>query len=115
MLNLKDVTALTVYLFYGTRSLLQGDYRTGKRLNMKKIIPYIASDFRKDKIWLRRTKPNQRKYQVILAIDDSRSMAERKCGHVAMEAMTLLCRAMARLEVYIFRVTCTDTVVSGEA
>jgi midasin len=42
----------------------QGDFRTGKRLNMKKIIPYIASEFRKDKIWLRRTKPNQRKYQV---------------------------------------------------
>eukprot|EP00959_Pyramimonas_sp_CCMP1952_P057876 1208078-Pyramimonas_sp.AAC.1 len=42
---------------------LQGDYRTGKRLNMKKIIPYIASDFRKDKIWLRRTKPSTRKYQ----------------------------------------------------
>jgi midasin len=77
----------------------QGDYRTGKRLNMKKIIPYIASEFRKDKIWLRRTKPNQRKYQVVLAIDDSRSMAERRCGHVALEAMTLICRAMARLEV----------------
>jgi midasin len=45
-------------------SKLMGDYRTGKRLNMKKIIPYIASDFRKDKIWLRRTKPSTRKYQV---------------------------------------------------
>ncbi|EEH53685.1 uncharacterized protein MICPUCDRAFT_8255, partial [Micromonas pusilla CCMP1545] len=57
-------------------SRLQGDFRTGKRLNMRKIIPYIASDFRKDKIWLRRSKPSQRKYQVVLAIDDSRSMAE---------------------------------------
>jgi midasin (ATPase involved in ribosome maturation) len=28
-------------------SRLQGDFRTGKRLNMRKIIPYIASDFRK--------------------------------------------------------------------
>ena len=36
---------------------------------------------------------------MVLAIDDSRSMAERRCGHVALEAMTLLCRAMARLEV----------------
>eukprot|EP00239_Pterosperma_sp_CCMP1384_P011452 CAMPEP_0197861194 /NCGR_PEP_ID=MMETSP1438-20131217/37083_1 /TAXON_ID=1461541 /ORGANISM="Pterosperma sp., Strain CCMP1384" /LENGTH=240 /DNA_ID=CAMNT_0043478289 /DNA_START=15 /DNA_END=737 /DNA_ORIENTATION=- len=66
---------------------------------MKKIIPFIASDFRKDKIWLRRTKPSVRKYQVLLAIDDSRSMYERKCGHFAMEALTLICRAMARLEV----------------
>ena len=42
-------------------SRLRGDYRTGKRLNMRKIIPYIASDFRKDKIWLRRSKPSERK------------------------------------------------------
>ena len=37
-------------------SALKGDYRTGKRLNMRKIIPYIASQFQKDRIWLRRTK-----------------------------------------------------------
>lgn len=29
---------------------LQGDYKTGKRINMKKVIAYIASQFRKDKI-----------------------------------------------------------------
>lgn len=43
---------------------LRGDYRTGKRLNMKKIIPYVASEYTKDKIWLRRTRPSQREYQV---------------------------------------------------
>ena len=80
-------------------SRLQGDFRTGKRLNMRKIIPYIASDFRKDKIWLRRSRPSQRKYQVVLAIDDSKSMAENRCGHLALESMVLLARAMARLEV----------------
>ena len=80
-------------------SRLQGDFKTGKRLNMRKIIPYIASDFRKDKIWLRRSRPSARKYQVMLAIDDSRSMAENHCGHIALESMVLLARAMARLEV----------------
>lgn len=43
---------------------LQGDYRSGKRINMRRVIPYIASGFRKDKIWLRRTKPAKRDYQV---------------------------------------------------
>ena len=43
---------------------LEGDYKTGKRINMKKVIPYIASGFKKDKIWLRRTKPSKRQYQV---------------------------------------------------
>ncbi|KAK7809871.1 hypothetical protein U0070_007727 [Myodes glareolus] len=55
---------------------LRGDYRTGKRLNMRKIIPYIASQFRKDRIWLRRTKPSKRQYQICLAIDDSSSMVD---------------------------------------
>lgn len=37
--------------------------------------------------------------QVVVAIDDSRSMAENGCGSFALEAVTLICRAMARLEV----------------
>ena len=28
---------------------LKGDFRTGKRLNMRKVIPYVASEFR----WVR--------------------------------------------------------------
>ncbi|GBG67611.1 hypothetical protein CBR_g741 [Chara braunii] len=78
---------------------LQGDYRSGKRINMKKVIPYIASQFRKDKIWLRRTKPNKRQYQVVLAIDDSKSMSESRCGHLALEAMATICKAMSHLDI----------------
>eukprot|EP00850_Spirogloea_muscicola_P001971 SM000007S20931 [mRNA] locus=s7:964636:998915:+ [translate_table: standard] len=78
---------------------LAGDYRTGKRINMKKVIPYIASQFRKDKIWLRRTKPNKRDYQVLLAIDDSRSMAETRCGHLALEAMATIAKGLGQLEI----------------
>ncbi|KAF8672677.1 hypothetical protein HU200_049372 [Digitaria exilis] len=85
-------------------SKLQGDYRTGKRINMKKVIPYIASHFRRDKIWLRRTKPNKRNYQVVIAVDDSRSMSEGKCGKVAIEALVTVCRAMSQLEVGQFSV-----------
>ncbi|GFY97181.1 midasin-like protein [Actinidia rufa] len=80
-------------------SKLQGDYKTGKRINMKKVIPYIASHYRKDKIWLRRTRPNKRDYQVVIAVDDSRSMSESHCGEVAIEALVTVCRAMSQLEV----------------
>uniref|UniRef100_F6HXY6 Midasin n=2 Tax=Vitis vinifera TaxID=29760 RepID=F6HXY6_VITVI len=80
-------------------SKLQGDYKTGKRINMKKVIPYIASHYRKDKIWLRRTRPNKRDYQVVIAVDDSRSMSESCCGDVAIEALVTVCRAMSQLEV----------------
>ncbi|KAI0667730.1 midasin [Trametes maxima] len=78
---------------------LKGDYRTGKRLNMKKIIPYIASEFTKDKIWLRRTRPSQREYQVLIALDDSRSMAESHSVHLAFQTLALVAKALGRLEV----------------
>ena len=78
---------------------LKGDYRSGKRINMKKVIPYIASQFRKDKIWLRRTKPNQRHYQILIAIDDSASMSVNHAGPLACEAMTMIAKALSQLEV----------------
>eukprot|EP00884_Botryococcus_braunii_P010887 jgi/Botrbrau1/197/Bobra.0022s0177.1 len=78
---------------------LAGAFRTGKRIAMRRVIAYVASHFRKDKIWLRRTHPDSRKYQVVLAVDDSRSMAENHTGGFAAEASTLLLRALARLEV----------------
>ncbi|PON47074.1 Midasin [Parasponia andersonii] len=79
-------------------SKLQGDYKTGKRINMKKVIPYIASNFRRDNIWLRRTRPNKRDYQVVIAVDDSRSMSESHCGSVALESLVVVFRAMSQLE-----------------
>ena len=80
-------------------SKMAGDFRTGKRLNIRKLIPYIASNFKKDKIWLRRTQPDKREYQVLLAVDDSRSMVENKCEKFALDSVALLCNAMSRLEV----------------
>lgn len=79
-------------------SRLRGDYRTGKRLNMKKIIPFIASEYTKDKIWLRRTRPSDREYQILLALDDSRSMAESHSVHLAFQTLALVGRALTRLE-----------------
>ncbi|KAF9533063.1 hypothetical protein CPB83DRAFT_903057 [Crepidotus variabilis] len=79
-------------------SRLKGDYRTGKRLNMKKVIAYIASDYTKDKIWLRRTKPSQREYQVLISIDDSRSMAESHSIHLAYQTLALIAKSLTRLE-----------------
>lgn len=80
-------------------SRLKGDYRTGKRINMRKVIPYIASEFRKDKIWLRRTKPSKRDYQIVLAIDDSSSMADNRSKELAFESLSLIGKAMTYLEV----------------
>jgi midasin len=52
---------------------------------MRRIIPYIASYFQNDRIWLRRTKPHKRDYQVLVAVDDSASMNENECSQVRVE------------------------------
>jgi len=57
---------------------------------MKKVISFIASNFRNDKIWLRRTLPTKRDYKILIAIDDSLSMKESNIGFFALEASVAL-------------------------
>ena len=77
---------------------LRGDFRTGKRLNIKRIIPYIASQYRRDKIWLRRAVPHKRAYQILLAVDDSSSMAEHGAGARALQTLVMVARSLTMLE-----------------
>ncbi|KAI5287449.1 hypothetical protein KEM54_005993, partial [Ascosphaera aggregata] len=78
---------------------LRGDFRTGKRLNIKRIIPYIASQFKRDKIWMRRSVPSKRSYQIMLAVDDSKSMQESGSGQLAFETLALVAKSLSMLEV----------------
>ena len=78
---------------------LRGDFRTGKRLNIKRIIPYIASQYKRDKIWLRRSIPSKRNYQIMLAVDDSKSMHESGSGALAFETLALVSKSLSMLEV----------------
>ncbi|RYP06172.1 hypothetical protein DL764_003321 [Monosporascus ibericus] len=78
---------------------LSGSYRTGKRLNIKRIIPYIASSYKRDKIWMRRTIPTKRSYQILLCVDDSRSMGDSSSGELALESLVMVSRALTMLEV----------------
>ena len=66
---------------------------------MRKVISFIASHYRNDKIWLRRTLPSKRDYKLLLAIDDSLSMNEQGCGFFSLEDMVTLIEALERLEV----------------
>jgi midasin len=91
-----------------TRSTkLSGSFRTGKRLNIKKIIPYIASSYKRDKIWMRRAVPSKRAYQILLCVDDSSSMmpsdggggsSSSSSGRLALESLVMVARALAVLE-----------------
>lgn len=78
---------------------LSGAFRTGKRLNIKRIIPYIASGYKRDKIWMRRAVPTKRAYQVLLCVDDSASMGQHNMGDFALESLVMVSRALTTLEV----------------
>jgi len=77
---------------------LKGDYRTGKRLNMRRVLDYVASGYRRDKIWLRRTRPSKRQYQIFVAVDDSRSMRDHGGAAAALTALTALVGGLRTLE-----------------
>ncbi|SPO01153.1 related to midasin (AAA ATPase) [Cephalotrichum gorgonifer] len=77
---------------------LSGSFRTGKRLNIKRIIPYIASSYKRDKIWMRRAIPTKRTYQILLCLDDSKSMAESHSGALALESLVMVARSLTTLE-----------------
>lgn len=77
---------------------MRGDFRTGKRLNIKRVIPYIASNYKRDKIWMRRSIPSKRVYQILLAVDDSKSMSESQSGHLALETLALVTKSLSMLE-----------------
>jgi midasin len=78
---------------------MRGDFRTGKRLNIKRIIPYIASQYKRDKIWMRRSVPSKRSYQIMLAVDDSKSMGESGSGSLALETLVMISKSLSMLEV----------------
>uniref|UniRef100_A0A914HG89 VWFA domain-containing protein n=1 Tax=Globodera rostochiensis TaxID=31243 RepID=A0A914HG89_GLORO len=80
-------------------SRLEGDYRTGKRLNMRRLISYIASDYRKDRIWMRRTRKERRNYQICIAVDNSQSMQHNHMTEITCNALCLIERALRQLEV----------------
>lgn len=97
-LSLALTSQLRLILTPSQSTKLSGSYRTGKRLNIKKIIPYIASSYKRDKIWMRRAIPTKRTYQILLCVDDSRSMGETTSGAMALESLVMVARSLAMLE-----------------
>ncbi|KHN99534.1 Midasin [Metarhizium album ARSEF 1941] len=97
-LSLNLTSQLRLILTPSQSTKLSGAFRTGKRLNIKRIIPYIASSYKRDKIWMRRAIPTKRTYQILLCVDDSRSMGESSSGSLAMESLVMVSRSLAMLE-----------------
>jgi midasin len=66
---------------------------------MKRIIPYIASNYRKDKIWLRKSQPDEKNYKIMIAVDNSLSMKEKSVGKLALFSLGILSEAITKAQV----------------
>jgi midasin len=76
---------------------LSGFFRSGKRLALKKLIPFVATGGRRDSIWLRRLKPDDLDLDVVLAVDNSLSMGG-EASILAETALVGVSRAVAELD-----------------
>ncbi|CAK7271995.1 AAA ATPase midasin [Sporothrix epigloea] len=103
-LSLALAAQLRLILTPSQATRLSGGFRTGKRLSIRKIIPYIASGYKRDKIWMRRSVPTKRAYQILLCVDDSKSMGENSesvsssPGQLALSSLVMVGRALSMLE-----------------
>lgn len=68
---------LRIVLESNRNNKYKGDFKSGKKLNLKKIVPYIASDFKRDKIWMKRVKNDKKEYTLRIFIDNSKSMFDQ--------------------------------------
>ena len=69
------------------------DYKKHKTANVDhnkvETLEETIEEFKKDKIWLRRVKPNKREFQIVVALDDSSSMADNKSRVLALQVKRL--------------------------
>ncbi|KMV65714.1 AAA ATPase [Encephalitozoon cuniculi EcunIII-L] len=84
----------------------RGDFRSGKKLNMKRLVPYIASGFRRDRIWMRRQRNDKKEYVLRLFIDNSKSMYSQEMIDTLLSLYSKINRSFSLLgipvEVYRF-------------
>ncbi|CRH03807.1 dynein-related AAA-type ATPase, putative [Plasmodium relictum] len=90
---------LKIILEPTVRNKYEGDYKSGKKLNIKKLVNYFASDFRNSKIWKRKTKLNKRDYNILIAIDNTKSMKINNIQKMTLNAIFLVAKAFEKLNV----------------
>ncbi|ELA41439.1 uncharacterized protein VICG_01544 [Vittaforma corneae ATCC 50505] len=95
----KLTNLLKVILESNKNSKYKGDFKTGKKLNLKRIIPYIASDYRKDKIWMKRAKSDKKEYILRIFIDNSKSMNDQHLVDVLSEVYYKLDASFSLLDI----------------
>lgn len=72
---------------------------SGKKLSLRRVLAFVASSQRDDRLWLRRRRPRGLQYRVLVGLDCSRSMQQLSAAGSALEAVVLLSQAFNSLQV----------------
>lgn len=98
------------------RGKYKGDFKSGKKLNMKRIAAFVASGYRRDKIWMKRARNAKREYIIRVFIDNSKSMARydlvNKMSMIYSQLESAFNMLEIQLELYRFGRTCVETALS---
>ncbi|KAI5125613.1 midasin [Nematocida parisii] len=90
---------LSVVLEENEKSAYEGDYISGRRLNMKRIISYIASDGQKNRIWMRKSKNQGREYLIRIFVDNSGSIKNSSIVDALVKSLTSITNSLDLLNV----------------
>ncbi|KAL8426006.1 hypothetical protein Efla_001924 [Eimeria flavescens] len=77
----------------------EGGYRSGKKLSLRRVLAFVASSQRDDRLWLRRRRLRGLQYRVLVGIDCSRSMQNLNAAASALEAVVLLAQTFNHLQI----------------
>eukprot|EP00866_Antonospora_locustae_P002111 jgi/Antlo1/2111/2308 len=91
----------------------RGDFKSGKKLNMKRIAAFVASGYKRDKIWMKRVRNTKRDYVIRVFIDNSKSMARyelvNRMSIIYSQLESVFNMLEIQLELYRFGRTCVET------
>ncbi|UKK01110.2 hypothetical protein MACK_001923 [Theileria orientalis] len=91
------LSQLRIILEYNYVNSLKGYYKHGKRISIKKLMIFIATNYQRDKIWLKRLKPQKRDYFIQLAIDNTKSMST--IARISIQTIVVIYEAIHKLNI----------------
>ncbi|KAI5184811.1 midasin [Nematocida homosporus] len=100
---------LGIVLEENEKTSYEGDYASGRRLNMKRIVSYVASNGQKNRIWMRKTKTQGREYLIRIFVDNSGSIKNNGMAIPLISSLTTIANSLDLLsvsyELYTFSTT----------
>ncbi|BAM40976.1 uncharacterized protein TOT_030000237 [Theileria orientalis strain Shintoku] len=91
------LSQLRIILEYNYVNSLKGYYKHGKRISIKKLMIFIATNYQRDKIWLKRLKPQKRDYFIQIAIDNTKSMSA--IAKISIQTIVVIYEAIHKLNI----------------